>query len=225
MASDRIKNPFLAIARASDPMLRYRCMYRAKVVAQSSDKTRVDVLPEDPLLPPMSNIELATGFPGLTVAIQAGAMLNVWWEDGQPDRPRAGLWDSPSAAGADNARGKSADGGGAVTKVTVAAATATLKTGTRLNLGVDDAPDFNMMGSTYRAAEAQYHAALTPPLTVMALVAAAPTLAADIDAAPVGGTVKALLSAMAQLAAAWGPAKTAFEAQSGTFLSTIVKTG
>ncbi len=102
------------MARRADPLLLYRCFYRARVVAQSADHLRVDVIPEgeDGLLPPMSNVPLRHGIPGLTVDVGGGAYVLVGWENGKPDRPFAGLWANPSSKDAGDAGGPDAQGGG-----------------------------------------------------------------------------------------------------------------
>jgi hypothetical protein len=118
-ASDRLTGPLRAIARRADPLAPYRAMYRAKVVAQSGDHLRVDVIPEDTggLLPPMSQIPLRHGIPGITVQVGGGAYVLVGWENGRPNRPFAGLWANPSGTGESDARGDSGAGGGAVVGV------------------------------------------------------------------------------------------------------------
>jgi hypothetical protein len=113
---DRLTGPLRNIARHADPLAPYRCLYRAKVLAQSADGLRVDVQPEDSgdLLPLMSNIPLRHGLPGVTVTIVPGAYLLIGWENGRPNRPFAALWANPSSAGAGDARGDSGTGGGLV---------------------------------------------------------------------------------------------------------------
>jgi hypothetical protein len=124
-------HPWLTTARAAlaapaDALLRYRCMYRAKVVSQNSDLLRVGLKPEEALLPSMANVPLRTGIPGLTAKVSAGAIVLVGWENGKPNRPFAAMWASPSGRGEGNARGDSGEGGGAVVKLTLVADTTEL---------------------------------------------------------------------------------------------------
>ena len=120
--SDRLKGPIQALARRSDPLALYARLYRARVLAQSGDLLRVDVSPEDPLLPPMSNIPLRHGIPGLTVSMAPGAILMVGWENSRPDLPFAALWANPTTSKAANAKGTSGSAGsGAVLSVSIGA--------------------------------------------------------------------------------------------------------
>ena len=91
MSQDRTKASFRALA-ALDPMIPYRVLYRAKVVAQDGDSDVVDVRPDDPDLPDMARIPLRHGAPGLRVAVPLGSYLLVGWDDGRPDKPFAALW-------------------------------------------------------------------------------------------------------------------------------------
>jgi hypothetical protein len=117
---DRFKGPLLGLTK-SDPLGRYSRMYRARVLAQSDNRLKVDVEPEDTLLPLMSNIPLRHGVPGLTVGVAAGAYVMIGWENGRPDLPFAFNWANPSEAGAGDARGDSGKGGGSVLDLAIVA--------------------------------------------------------------------------------------------------------
>jgi hypothetical protein len=92
-AADAIKRGFMALARASRPNVDYFALYRAKVLAQSQDRATVDVVPDDVRLPPMSLIPLKLGIPGATTSIEPGAGVLVGWENGDPTKPQAFLFD------------------------------------------------------------------------------------------------------------------------------------
>jgi hypothetical protein len=117
VASDRLTGPLRAIARRADPRAPYLALYRAKLVAQSADLGRVDVVPEDDdgLLPPMSNIPLRHGLPGASVQLTPGASLLVGWENGKPNRPFAALWAGPRIKGERD--GNIGEGGGQVQSI------------------------------------------------------------------------------------------------------------
>lgn len=89
MSVDRLKAAGRAVV-GLDPMIRYRCLYRCKVVGQSGDV--VDVRPYDASLPDMAKIPLRHGVPGLRVQVVPGSYLLVGWENGRPDKPFAALW-------------------------------------------------------------------------------------------------------------------------------------
>lgn len=125
MSYDRLKGPLRSIARRADPLALYRCMYSAVLKAQSANLLKVDVQPDDPLLPPMSNIPLRHGIPGLTVRLAAGAGLLVGWDNGNPTAPFAALWSNPSTTNAADAGGTMGKGG-AVLEVNLSAVTVRL---------------------------------------------------------------------------------------------------
>lgn len=93
MALDRLKAAFVALARGAQPTIDYLAQYRVKVLKQHDNLRRVDLQPEDTRLPPMSNIPLRVGVPGLDVTIAPGEYLLLGWENGRPDRPYASLWE------------------------------------------------------------------------------------------------------------------------------------
>jgi len=97
MSQDRLKQAFRDLQRL-DPMAPYRRLYRAKVVAQSSDLQHVDVRPYDASLPDMAGIELRHGLPGIKVQVALGCTIQIGWDDGRPDRPFAALWSADTSA-------------------------------------------------------------------------------------------------------------------------------
>jgi hypothetical protein len=90
----RVKGSFVALARGANPNVDYLAPYRARVLKQHSNLRRVDVAPEDPRLPQMSNIPLEVGVPGAEVTVLPGHWVVVGWKGGRPDRPFASLWES-----------------------------------------------------------------------------------------------------------------------------------
>lgn len=95
MSVDRLKAAGRAVV-GLDPMIRYRCLYRCKVVGQSGDV--VDVRPYDTALPDMARIPLRHGVPGLQVQVTPGCSVQVGFDDGRPDRPFAALWSTDASA-------------------------------------------------------------------------------------------------------------------------------
>lgn len=95
MSLDRLKAAAKSL-QALDPLHLYRCLYRAKVIAQAGGT--VDARPIDSRVPDMAGIPLRHGIPGLTVQVQPGCTVMVGWEDGKPDRPFAALWSTDAAA-------------------------------------------------------------------------------------------------------------------------------
>jgi hypothetical protein len=97
MSADRIKDAWRAAANV-DPMIRYRAIYRARVLGQSGDLQAVSVRPYDSSLPPMTDIPLRHGVPGITVQVLPGCTVQIGWDDGRPDRPFAALWSADASA-------------------------------------------------------------------------------------------------------------------------------
>lgn len=89
---DRLKRAFYALFKASVPLLDYFAMYRAKVVADSSNGL-LDVVPVDPRVPSMGGIPLRQGLPGATVSVRSGSYVMVGWSSGNPAEPYCALWD------------------------------------------------------------------------------------------------------------------------------------
>ena len=100
MVLDRMKLALSALARGAEATIDYKALYRAKVLRQHPNLRRLDLGPVDARWPPMSNIPLKVGVPGLEVTIPPGHMVLLGWENGDPELPYACLWDAgPSGAG------------------------------------------------------------------------------------------------------------------------------
>jgi hypothetical protein len=91
---DRFKAAWNALARGAVPNIDYLNLYDGKLVKQHANLRRVDVIPTDPRLPPMSNIPLLVGLPGAEVVLTPGHDVRIGWSNGWPDRPYACLWDA-----------------------------------------------------------------------------------------------------------------------------------
>lgn len=96
---DRLKGAMRSLARGAFPETLYSRIWRARMVLQKSTR-RVDVSPYDTRIPPMANIPLMVGVPGVEVKIVPGHDVAVGWEDGRPDRPYATMW-IPGSPGTD----------------------------------------------------------------------------------------------------------------------------
>lgn len=94
MTYDSVKEGLMALVRQAMSRVDRFALYRAKLVKQSADLTKVDVVPDDPRVPGMSAIPLKHGLPGATVQVDVGAYLLVGWEGGNPARPYACIWEA-----------------------------------------------------------------------------------------------------------------------------------
>lgn len=94
-ARDRVKEELVRLVRAAFPRLAYLARYPARVVARAADGSTVDVQPDDPLMPPLSRVELRHGLPGVTAVVARGARVLVAFDAGDPGRPYVdGTWES-----------------------------------------------------------------------------------------------------------------------------------
>ena len=96
---DRLTERLFSVARAALAGSDYVGTFRAKLLKGHPNLRRVDVQPDSPDLPPLTNIPLKVGVPGIEVTLPSGHIIQVQWEDGRPDRPFATLWD-PGTGGA-----------------------------------------------------------------------------------------------------------------------------
>ncbi len=181
-AWDRVKQSLFSLVRASSPRAAYSGVYRGVVVSQSGQT--VDIRLDDPRLPGMSALPIQVGLPGATVEMAAGARMLVAFENGDPAKPIALLWEGAQAR-----------------RISL--------TADLLELGGEGVADANVKGTAYRDAEHEMNAG---PLGLSS--------AFDLLQAAAVGPLAPLKPGFLQAKAAI----IAFEAQSGDFLSTVVKT-
>ena len=73
--------------------LDHLALYPAVVVQQRADGT-LDLVPEDARVPSCQGVPIRLGLPGVTVAVPAGGRVLLGYENGDPSRPVATLWES-----------------------------------------------------------------------------------------------------------------------------------
>jgi hypothetical protein len=89
---DRMKAGLAAWVRGLFARIDYLALYPSRVVSQNGDGT-LELQPDDPRLPGLSNVPVRLGIPGTTVEVQAGARVLLGFEAGDPARPVATLWE------------------------------------------------------------------------------------------------------------------------------------
>jgi hypothetical protein len=72
----------------------FYALYPSRVVAQRA--TSIDLVPDDPRMP-ACRAELRPGLPGMTITVTPGSRVLLGFENGDPRRPIATLWE-PGAA-------------------------------------------------------------------------------------------------------------------------------
>jgi hypothetical protein len=104
-------------------------MYPAKVVSQSGNQ--LELLPDDTRIPPLSNVPMRLGVPGITATVAPGSRVLLGWAAGDPQKPVATLWESSS-----------------VTSLNISATTITLNGGVAnvARAGVDTAGPWTIVG-------------------------------------------------------------------------------
>lgn len=70
----------------------YQALYAARVVGQAADGT-LELLPDDPRVPPCRGVPIRAGLPGVRAEVPAGARALLTYEQGDPRRPVAALWE------------------------------------------------------------------------------------------------------------------------------------
>ena len=81
----------LTIIRAVMGHAMYLGQYPARIVTQRENGT-LDVIPDDQRMPPMTEVPIRYGVPGIAVKVDSGRVL-VSFENGDPRYPVATLWD------------------------------------------------------------------------------------------------------------------------------------
>jgi hypothetical protein len=92
---DRIRVALDAIVRQRTAWTVYLGQFPAAILAQNSDGT-LELKPEDTRLPGLSRVPIRYGIPGVVAKVAAGGRVLVGFENGDPSRPVAELWDSAS---------------------------------------------------------------------------------------------------------------------------------
>lgn len=92
---DRVKGGLLRIIMGVVGRTDFHALYPSKVVTQNTDGT-LELQPDSAKLKPISKVPIRLGLPGVTVKVAAGARVLLGFEQGDPSRPRALLWEADS---------------------------------------------------------------------------------------------------------------------------------
>ena len=94
-ATDRFKSALEHIIRRIASKYDYAIPWACKVVAQNSDGT-LELVPDSPLLPGLSNVPIRYGAPGMKATVGAGARVVVEFENADPGKHVVTAWDLSS---------------------------------------------------------------------------------------------------------------------------------
>lgn len=90
-------SPLDALRRLVDGWVSTRldrlALYPARVVSQAADGT-LDLVPDDPRVPPCTGVPIRMGLPGASATVPAGGRVLLGYEAGDPSKPCATLWES-----------------------------------------------------------------------------------------------------------------------------------
>lgn len=71
----------------------YHAQYVARVVSQGSDGL-LSVVPDNDKMPPMTEVPIRYGVPGISAKVESGARVLIGFEGGDRRRPIATVWES-----------------------------------------------------------------------------------------------------------------------------------
>lgn len=83
----------MAIVESALERTDYHAAYVCRVVSQSSDGT-LSVVPDSGKMPPMVDVPIRYGVPGISAKVESGARVLVTFEGGDRRRPIATVWES-----------------------------------------------------------------------------------------------------------------------------------
>jgi hypothetical protein len=89
---DRIKWSLLALVSQATARFDFHAFYAATVKSQGADGS-LGLVFDDARFPPMDGVPIRLGLPGVTVKVSSGSRVLVGFENGDPSKPRASLWD------------------------------------------------------------------------------------------------------------------------------------
>lgn len=90
--SDRFKAALLAFVRQLVARYDYAASYSCTVLAQNGDGS-LELRPESTALPGLSRVPIRYGLPGIRVRVRSGGRVVVAFENMDPTRPVATVWD------------------------------------------------------------------------------------------------------------------------------------
>lgn len=93
--SDRVKGALEAFVVRLMAKYDYAALYPCTVVAQNGDGT-LDLRPDASTIPAPTNVPLRLGIPGVAVKVASGSRVLLGFENADPQRPVATVWELSS---------------------------------------------------------------------------------------------------------------------------------
>jgi hypothetical protein len=76
---------------------RYCAIYSARVVKQDPITGALEVVFETERMPSLQGVPIRAGLPGVAIEVDPGARVNIAFENADPSRPIATVWDAKTA--------------------------------------------------------------------------------------------------------------------------------
>ncbi|WP_394845192.1 hypothetical protein LZC95_50220 [Pendulispora brunnea] len=87
-----MKGALLGVVRALFARIDYLALYSCRVVSQNADGS-LELMPDDARVPGLSRVEIQYGVPGVKAKVKPGSRVMVGWQNGDPAKPYAALWE------------------------------------------------------------------------------------------------------------------------------------
>lgn len=149
MNLDPIKEPLIRLVLKATQRMDYHALYSCKVVSQNADGT-LELQPDRTTLSSVSKVPIRLGLPGVEVKVAAGSRVLLGFENGDPAKPVATLWEKST-----------------LNEIVVTAATKVTVTSPSVELGGTPAIQPVIQGQTYVTAEATMLTSLAAALTAV----------------------------------------------------------
>lgn len=95
---DRLKGALQGLIGAAIAPHDFYAEYACTVISQRGDNT-LDLQADDTRIGSLQGIAIRYGIPGVEVTVAQGARVHVGWENGDPARPYAAIWEPGSLNG------------------------------------------------------------------------------------------------------------------------------
>src|SRR3954471_23370727 len=97
MELDRIKAGLVRVVASVLSPTDFHALYPSRVVAQNLDGS-LELRPDSSRMADTSKVPIRLGLPGCSVQVAAGSRVLLGFENGNPQRPFASLWETSPAA-------------------------------------------------------------------------------------------------------------------------------
>ena len=97
MELDRLSKAVKAVVEAFTSKIDYLALYPGEVYSQDADGG-LQIFPDNQRIPKFAGVPLRTAFPQCKVEVPKGTRVLLGFEEGDPSKPYASLWDSKAGS-------------------------------------------------------------------------------------------------------------------------------